>query len=151
MRTIALMVQLMHKVATTDSLGISVVDDMQNLRAAQGPTAEFLLNLFNEIVERLGISLFLLSTPAIDKALINIVRNTRKSASSGCESMLPMARDGDLWKDLTAAYWDYTFVKGKKRLTDSIRNAWWDASAGDTAFAVLGLHADPTKYHRWDC
>ncbi|WP_429446194.1 hypothetical protein [Paraburkholderia sp. 40] len=80
MRTIALMVQLMHKVATTVSLGIIVIDDVQNLRAAQGPTAEFLLNLFSEIVERLGISLFLLSTPAIDKALINIVRNTRKSA-----------------------------------------------------------------------
>ncbi|MGF6918537.1 hypothetical protein OKW28_002710 [Paraburkholderia sp. 40] len=79
-RTIALMVQLMHKVATTVSLGIIVIDDVQNLRAAQGPTAEFLLNLFSEIVERLGISLFLLSTPAIDKALINIVRNTRKSA-----------------------------------------------------------------------
>ncbi|MGF6605796.1 hypothetical protein OKW45_000696 [Paraburkholderia sp. WSM4175] len=138
-RTIALMVQLMHTVATTVSLGIIVIDDVQNLRAAQGSTAEYLLNLFSEILERLGISLFLLSTPAIDKALINIVRNTRKSASSGCVPMLPMAKNSDLWKDFTEAYWDYTFVKRKKRLTDSIRNAWWDASAGDTAFAVLAF------------
>ncbi|MCX4173719.1 MULTISPECIES: ATP-binding protein [Paraburkholderia] len=138
-RTIALMVQLMHTVATTVSLGLIVIDDVQNLSAAQGPTAEFLLNLFSQIVERLGISLFLISTPAIDKVLINIVRNTRKSASSGCVPMLPMARNSALWKDFSETYWDYTFVKKKKRLTDSIRNAWWDASAGDTAFAVLAF------------
>jgi hypothetical protein len=138
-RTIALMVQLMHRVATTVSLGLVVIDDVQNLRAAKGTTAEFLLNLFSEIVERLGISLFLMSTPAIDNVLINIVRNTRKSASSGCVPMLPMAKGSVVWEDFTETYWDYTYVKKKKRLTDDIRNAWWDASAGDTAFAVLAF------------
>ncbi|WP_341318481.1 ATP-binding protein [Paraburkholderia sp. IMGN_8] len=136
-RTIALMVQLMHTVATAVSLGIVVIDDVQNLRAAKGATAEFVLNLFSEIVERLGISLFLMATPAIDKVLINVVRNTRKSASSGCVALVPMARNSPEWKEFCETKWDYMYVKHKKRLTDGIRNAWHDASAGDTAFAVL--------------
>ncbi|KAA1013150.1 ATP-binding protein [Paraburkholderia panacisoli] len=137
--SISLMVELMGTVATAVSLGLIVIDDVQNLRAAKGTTAEFLLNLFSAIVERLGISLFLMSTPAIDKVLVNIVRNTRKSASSGCVYIPPMTRRSNLWKDFTETYWTYTFVKRKKRLTDSIRDAWWDASAGDTAFAVLAF------------
>jgi hypothetical protein len=138
-RTIALMVQLMNKVATAVSLGLLVIDDVQNLRAAKGLNGEYMLNLFSEIVERLGISLFLMATPAIDKVLVNVVRNTRKAASSGCVPLLPMAKNSDVWKDFTTAYWDYTFTKKKKRLTDDIRNAWWDTSGGDTAFAVLAF------------
>ncbi|WP_321886443.1 ATP-binding protein [Paraburkholderia bannensis] len=138
-RTIALMVQLMHHVASIVSLGLIIVDDVQNLRAAKGANAEYLLNLFSEIVERVGVSLFLMATPAIDKVLTHVVRNTRKSASSGCVALLPMAKKSDIWKAFSEAYWDYTYTHKKNRLTSDIRDAWWDASGGDPAFAALAF------------
>lgn len=138
-RTVALMVQLMRTAATATSLGLVVIDDVQNLRAAKGPNAEYMLNLFSEILERLGISLFSMATPAVDRALINVVRNTRKSMSSGCVALLPMARNSPIWLDFCETYWEYMYVKRKKRLTEEIRNAWYDSSAGDTAFSVLSF------------
>jgi hypothetical protein len=139
LKTIALMVQLMHHVATTISLGMIIIDDVQHLGTAAGPNAVFMLNLFSEIMERLGIALFLMATPAIDEVLINIVRNTRKSVSSGCTAMTPMRNRSKTWNSFCHAYWNYTFTKHKKRLTVDIADAWYKSSAGDTAFAALAF------------
>ena len=57
LRNIAPMVQLMNQVATAVSLGVLIIDEVQNLRSANGLNAELMLNLFSEIIERLGISL----------------------------------------------------------------------------------------------
>lgn len=136
-RNISPMIELMNQVATAISLGLIVVDEVQHIRSASGATAEFMLNLFSDIMERLGISLFLMATPALDVALSTNVRNTRKAISYGFTKLAPMRRKSAEWVDFCDTYWDYTYVSHKARLTDEIRNAWYDASAGDTAFAVL--------------
>lgn len=139
LNTIALMVQLMHHVATTISLGMVVIDDVQHLRTAIGPNAEYMLNLFSEIMERLGIALFLMATPAVDDVLVHVVRNTRKSISSGCSILMPMQKYGEHWDDFCDAHWSYTYTKQKKRLSQETRDAWYETSAGDTAFAALAF------------
>ncbi|KWC20170.1 ATP-binding protein [Burkholderia ubonensis] len=136
-RHISPMVELMNQVATAISLGLIVVDEVQHIRSASGATAELMLNLFSDIMERLGISLFLMATPALDIALSANVRNTRKAISYGFTKLAPMRRKGAEWIDFCDTYWDYMYVSHKTRLTDEIRNVWYDVSAGNTAFAVL--------------
>ncbi|BEV48301.1 hypothetical protein BconGalA64_08000 [Burkholderia contaminans] len=50
-----------------------------------------------------------------------------------------MSKNSPEWIDFTDTYWDHTYVKKKTLLTKNIRQAWYDASAGNTAFAVLSF------------
>jgi hypothetical protein len=136
-RQIAPMVQLMHEVATAISLGSLIVDEVQNLKHARGGHAEIVLNLFSEIIERLGISLLVLATPAVQPVIEGSVRNGRKLTSYGETVMRPMKRNDPQWHDFCETYWDYTFVRNVGKLDKIVRDAWYDASAGNTAFAVL--------------
>jgi len=139
LRQIAPMVQLMNQVATAVSLGFLVVDEVQNLRSARNGHAEFVLNLFSEIIERLGISLLVLATPAVQSVVEGSVRNGRKLASYGETVLRPMAKKDPQWETFCDTYWDYSFVKKKGRLDQTVRDAWHAASAGNTAFAVLAF------------
>lgn len=138
-RNIAPMVELMNRVATAVSLGFMVIDEAQNLRSARGDNAELVLNLFSEIIERLGISLLALATPAVQSVIEGSVRNARKLASYGETVLRPMTRTDPQWLEFCETYWDYTFVKKKTPLTKEILDAWHSASAGNTAFAALAF------------
>lgn len=139
LRQIAPMIQFMHQVASAVSLGFLVVDEVQNLRSATGGNAEFMLNMFNENIERLGISLLILATPAVQAVVEKSVRNARKLASYGETVLKPMAKNDLQWEEFCATYWDYSFVRKKGPLDKSVRDAWHDASAGNTAFAALAF------------
>ncbi|PPC87835.1 MAG: hypothetical protein CTY37_02575 [Methylotenera sp.] len=138
-RQIGLMVQLMNEVATAVSLGFLIVDELQNLKSARGGTAEYVLNLFSEIIERLGISLLVLATPAVQTVIEGSVRNSRKLASYGETVLKPMLKNDPQWENFCDVYWDYSFVKNKGSLTKEIRNVWHKVSAGNTAFAALSF------------
>ena len=138
-RQIAVMVQLMNEVATAVSLGFLAFDEVQNLKSARGGNAEYVLNLFSEIIERLGISIVVIATPAVQSVLESSVRNIRKIASSGETFLRPMQRNDALWEEFCDTYWKYSFVRNKGALTKQVRNAWHDASGGNTACAALAF------------
>lgn len=139
LRNIAPMVQLMGQVATAVSLGLLVIDELQNLRNARGGDAHFVLNLFSEIIERLGISLLAIATPAVQPVFEGSVRNARKIASYGETVLKPMKKNDQVWRDFCETYWDYSFVKKKEPLRDDVMDAWHKVSAGNTAFAALAF------------
>ncbi|MBC8750289.1 MULTISPECIES: ATP-binding protein [Paraburkholderia] len=136
---IAPMVELMRTVATAVSLSLMAIDELQNLGAARGANAEFTLNLFGTIIERLGISLLVLATPAIDKVLLLNVRNARKTITTGSTHLTPMVKNSAEWRDFCEVHWQYTYTKNKARLNKDTLSAWYDASAGDTGFAVAAF------------
>lgn len=137
--SIAAMAQLMGKVATAVSLGMVGVDEVQNLKAARGGNAEFVLNLFSEITEQIGIGLVVVATPAFESVVDRSVRNLRKLNSGGEIFFKPMRRNDPQWLNLTEELWDYTYTKKKGRLTDDTRSAWYQASAGNPAFTALSF------------
>ncbi len=138
-RNVAPMVELMNRAATAVSLGFIVIDEVQNLRSARSNSADLVLNLFSEIIERLGISLIALATPAVQSVIEGSVRNARKLASYGETVLRPMARKDPMWQDFCETYWDYSYVRNKTPLTKEILDAWHYSSAGNTAFAALSF------------
>ncbi|MBF8178038.1 ATP-binding protein [Herminiimonas contaminans] len=137
LRTIASLVQLMHRVATAVSVGLIVFDEVQNLSNAQSEKAELMLNFFSDVVERLGISIVVIATPAVQSIFEKSVRNTRKLTSYGETILTPMLK-GDLqWNQFCEIYWKYMYVKKKGKLTEEICDKWHDLSGGNTAFAAL--------------
>ncbi len=98
-----------------------------------------MLNVFSEIIEGLGISLLVLATPAVQTVLEKNVRNVRKITSSGMTVIEPMKKDDGQWDLFCDRCWGYTFLKNKPALSKSIRDAWFGASAGNTAFVILAF------------
>jgi hypothetical protein len=138
--SIALMVMLMHRVCyTVVSLGTLVIDEVQNLRAARGGTAELMLNLFSEIVEKIGITLVVLATPAVQKVIETGVRNIRKLTTVGDSVLAPVGPRTPLWTTFTDIHWGYTYTKKKKPLRKAVREAWWNASGGNHGLASLAF------------
>jgi AAA domain len=138
-RNIAPMVDVMNKAATAVSLGLVVFDEVQNLRSASGQNAEHVLNLFTAMIERLGISVVTMATPAIDKILGDNVCSLRKLTSAGLTILPPMKENDDEWNQFCDACWAYTFTKNKPVLSDKVRHTWYQVSAGNTAFATLAF------------
>lgn len=134
------MVRLMRTVATATSLGLLAIDELQNLRSATGSNADFMLNLFSEIIESLGISLVLLATPAVQSVIEKSVRNGRKMTSMGETVIRHRSRNDPFWLELCDQLWDYTYTKTKPRLTTATLDAWHRTSAGNTAFTTLSFH-----------
>jgi hypothetical protein len=136
-RSISQMVALMAKVATTVSLGTVFADEVQNLKTARAGHAEFVLNLFSEIIEKAGVTLVIAGTPAIEAVIDKNVRNLRKLNSGGESRFLQMKLGDPEFNAFCDAYWDYQYVKKPKALSNTIRAAWYRAGAGNPAFTAL--------------
>lgn len=138
-RSISRMVLLIAQVATAASIGVIFIDEVQNLKAAKGTNATFVLNLFSEIIEKAGVSLVIAGTPALASVIDENVRNLRK-LNSGGESNFVQMRYGDPEFDAFCdVYWDYQFVKNPIRLDKEIRQAWYRAGAGNPAFTAMAF------------
>lgn len=139
-RGIAPMVMLMKTVATQISLGLIVIDELQNLHVAGEARAELMLSLFSDLLEKVGVSLFVLATPAVQSVLEKGVRNIRKLTTSGDLAVAPFKEYSPQWKAFTDAYWTYSFTRNHGTLTSAVRRAWWNASGGNYAFAAAAFY-----------
>ncbi len=99
--------------------------------------AEFVLNLFSEIIEKAGVTLVIAGTPAIEAVIDKNVRNLRKLNSGGESRFLQMKLGDPEFNAFCDAYWDYQYVKKPKALSNTIRTAWYRAGAGNPAFTAL--------------
>jgi len=138
-RGIARMVMLIAQVATAVSIGVIFVDEVQNLKAAQGKNSVFVLNLFSEIIERAGVTLVIAGTPALASVIDENVRNLRKLNSGGESNFVQMKFGDSEFDAFCDTYWAYQFVKSPLDLTPEIRKAWHRAGAGNPAFTALAF------------
>lgn len=139
-RGIARMSLLMAHVATVASIAVIFVDELQNLKAAKGGNAVFVLNLFSEIIERAGVTLVIAGTPALESVIDENVRNLRKLNSGGASYFERFTmEEPEEFDEFCNRYWDYQFVKNPVPLSAGIRKAWFEAGGGNQAFTALAF------------
>ncbi|MGJ9418586.1 ATP-binding protein, partial [Massilia sp. CMS3.1] len=138
-RNVARMVMLIAQVATAASVGVIFVDEVQNLKAALGKNAVFVLNLFSEIIERAGVTLVVAGTPALASVIDENVRNLRKLNSGGESNFVQMKYKDPEFDAFCDTYWEYQFVKRPILLDNTIRKAWHKVGAGNPAFTALAF------------
>ncbi len=134
---IAQMVMLIARVATTVALAALFVDEVHNLKVAKGPNVVIVLNLFSQLVELAGISVFVAGTPGVKSIVEPGTANQRKLITGGEVSFKLMPEKSAEFEDFTDTYWRYQYVQKPGRLTPAIRKAWHAAGAGNPAFTVL--------------
>jgi hypothetical protein len=135
--SIPLMVALIARVGNAICLGVLFVDEVHNLRVAKGPKIVEMLNLFSQLMEQAGISVYVAGVPSVKAMLQPTTPNQRKLVTAGEHNFGLMALDDPEFIDFTDLLWSRKMVRMQNRLTPGIRKVWHERSAGNPAFIVL--------------
>lgn len=156
----------MARVASLHSLGLLVIDEIQDLSAAKSGGAAMMLNFFVNLENTIGVPFILIGTPKARRLFNAEFRQARRASEQGDVNWLPMEervpktkeeldeeraggdgaevreyKPGHVWEQFVRALWKYQYVKhptalGDDLLKDKLSLALYEQSQGITAVAV---------------
>ncbi|HUW65273.1 MAG TPA: ATP-binding protein [Spirochaetia bacterium] len=134
-RTVDELLPRMARVAALHGLGVLVIDEIQHLSEAKSGGSRKMLNFFVQLVNMIGLPVVLVGTYKAQSFLSGEFRQTRRGTGQGDFVWDPMDND-DIWQYFVEALWRFQYTRRPTALTDSLREALYEASAGITDFAV---------------
>lgn len=125
------------RVAGLHSLGLLIIDEIQNLSEAASGGARVMLNFFTELINKLGVPVLLVGTPACRKILGRQFRSARRACGGSAGGVWrPMRADSKDWDRFLKGLWSHQYVRQPTALTDSLRRTLHAETQGITDFAV---------------
>src|SRR6266699_335294 len=134
-RTVDEMLIDMAEVAARHFLGFLVIDEIQNLREANGDGAARVHNFLVQLGNELGIPVVLVGTPKAQSILTGEFRRARRASGLGAFPWDRMKEDEE-WEVFTNALWKYQYVRKPIPRTDEILHTLYFESQGITDLAV---------------
>ena len=126
------MVGYMKTVASNHSLGVLIIDEIQNLKRVKDPRLlDFLVELDNEI----GVPVVLVGTPDAEDTLNGDFRRARRASGQGEMRWNRMQNDVE-WTYFLKALWKYQYVQKESKLTDELSQTMYYESQGITDIAI---------------
>jgi len=131
--------------AATYSLGILVIDEIQNLSVKKSGGREAMMNFFQELCNTLRVPIMLMGTMKAMRILQLDFRQARRNAAVGSFAWEPMKKD-DAWLFLLESLWEYQWLKESVPLTDEFIDLLYVETQGivavlSTAFIMAQLRA----------
>lgn len=123
------MVVHMAQIADRHALGLLVIDEIQHLTQAPGASKEDLLNFLVTLINKIGLPVMIVGTPAALPLLQGAFRQARRASGLGSAFWPPMAKDID-WFDFVKRMWRFQWTQETTLLDDEIRDALTDESQG---------------------
>ncbi len=131
----------MKNLALKHSLGVLVIDEIQNLVSAPGTSADELLNFLVEMDNEVGIPIVLVGTFKAEPILCgNEFRRARRAAGQGDRIWERMKEDA-VWNKFAKRLWKYQFVRNpvpwtKENEPTELIHTLYEESQGITDVAV---------------
>jgi hypothetical protein len=129
------MIPYMARVGSIHSLGVLVIDEIQNLSEARSGGARRMLNFFVQLVNTTGMPVVLVGTYKALSSLTGEFRQARRGSGQGDLVWDRMSED-DVWQLFVESLWRYQYVRNPTALTPELSHALYDVSQGITDFAV---------------
>ncbi len=126
----------MAELAFRHSIGVLVIDEIQNLRKARGDGANDMLDFLLWLDNKLGIPVVLVGTPRALPVLTGEFRRARRAAGQEAIAWNRMREDGNDWTLFTDTLWKYQYVHTNSLLTPELRHVLYDQSQGIADIAV---------------
>jgi hypothetical protein len=124
-------------------IGCIVIDEIQQLSVAKGQGVTTMLNLFVNLVNKVGVPIILIGTPKAYPLLTGEFQQARRASGIGDIKWFPLEYDpkkGDSenaeWEIFVEELWKYQYVRHPVELTKEITMALHTASAGVVDFAI---------------
>jgi len=126
------MAAFMNTVAFNHSLGVLIIDEIQNLRRKRDPEMlDFLIQLDNEI----GVPIVLVGTPTAEEILSGDLRRARRASGQGEMRWSRMQNDVE-WRYFLESLWRYQYVQKQSDLSDELAQTLYYESQGITDLAI---------------
>ncbi|MDU6878934.1 MAG: ATP-binding protein [Clostridium botulinum] len=123
------MLVAMSNIAKNISLGLLVIDEIQNLSKSKSGGADRMLNFFVTLVNTIGLPVLLIGTPEAMGVLQGKFRQARRGSGQG--DLVFERLDNDInFKLLINAIWGYQWTKKPTALTDELIDTLYDQSQG---------------------
>lgn len=122
---------VVHMAATADrhALVILVIDEIQHLMQAPGTGRDDLLNFLVTLINKIGLPVMIIGTPAALPLLDGAFRQARRASGLGSATWKPDIHDGD-WSHFIERMWSFQWTKKSTPLDREIRAALADESQG---------------------
>lgn len=126
----------MAELAFRHSIGVLVIDEIQNLQKAKGDGANDMLDFLLWLDNKLGIPVVLVGTPRALPVLTGEFRRARRAAGQEAIPWNRMREDGNDWLLFTNTLWKYQYVHINCLLTPELRHVLYYESQGIADIAV---------------
>ncbi|MEM1309814.1 MAG: ATP-binding protein [Cyanobacteria bacterium P01_H01_bin.153] len=133
--TVDTLLPRMALVASTHSIGVLVIDEIQHLSEAKSGGSKKMLNFFVQLINTIGLPVILVGTYKAMSLLSGEFRQTRRGTGQGDLVWDRMAQD-DIWQLFLESLWTYQYIRQPTKLTPSLSKALYEATQGITDFAV---------------
>lgn len=133
----------MARVASNHSLGVLVIDEIQNLRSVKSERADKMLSFLVQLDNTIGVPIIFVGTPKARAALAGEFRRARRAAGQGDMPWERMLKENDKekekdseWRVFLETLWKYQYVHEKCDLTDELSEVMYDESQGIADIAI---------------
>lgn len=133
----------MGRVASNHSLGVLIIDEIQNLRLARSDGAHKMLSFLVQLDNTIGVPIVFVGTPNARVVLAGEFRRARRAAGQGDLPWERMKKEKDPekekdseWSVFLESLWQYQFVHEKIDLTDELSDVMYDESQGIADIAI---------------
>lgn len=121
---------VMNQVVRNCSLGLLVIDEIQNLSMAKSGGSEKMLNLFVNLINYVNVPLVLVGTPGAISILQGDFRHARRGVGPCGDMICDRIGQGAIWDLLVDAVWHYQWTKSSIPLTQDIRKVLYEETQG---------------------
>lgn len=131
--------QLWSKVlhlAAIYSVGIILIDEVQNMSAKRSGSWEVMLNYFQELCNQLKLPVVVMGTMKAARIFRVDFRHARRNAASGSHVWDRLAND-DRWQFLLESLWEYQWVRKPVPLTPELSNVLYKLTQGIIAVLTV--------------
>jgi hypothetical protein len=134
------MLARMALVASTHSLGVLVIDEIQDLSTAKSGGSEKMLNFFVKLVNTIGVPVVRIGTNKALPILQGDFRQARRGTGEGGVYWERMMRDTpeekEIWRFFVEGFFDYQWTRNSVSLTDEMDELLHEESQGIVDIAI---------------
>jgi hypothetical protein len=138
------------RVAALHSIGLLVIDEIQNLERTTAEVADTILKFFVQLTNTIKLPILFVGTPKAYELFSPTMRSARRASQFGSINWsrfntTDKTGKGSEWERFFTRLWSLQWFKSPQPLTNEIKNLFWDYSQGIAHVAVTLFYLCQTR------
>jgi hypothetical protein len=138
------------KIAALHSIGLLVIDEIQNLEKSSADVSDNILKFFVQLTNTIKLPILFVGTPKAYELFSPTMRSARRASQFGSINWsrfntTDKTGKGSEWDRFFTRLWSLQWFKSLQPLTDEIKNIFWDYSQGIAHVAVILFYLCQTR------
>ncbi len=128
--TTDMMLTVMNQIVRNCSVGLIIIDEIQNLSTAKSSGSEKMLNFFLNLINSVGVPVVLVGTPKAIRLITKDFRQVRRGVGIGGDMVCDRMKKDKEWELLVRTLWHYQWTKKETPLTEELVTLLYEETQG---------------------